>query len=56
MTGVQTCALPISQVIGFDDYLACGGEQGAKEAGKQRAEGKEYRVVEGDVILFRFNV
>ena len=45
-----------AQVIAFDDYLACGGEQGAKEAGKLRMEGKEYRVQEGDVILFRFNV
>lgn len=45
-----------AQVIAHDDYLACGGEQGAREAGKQRAEGKEYRVQEGDVILFRFNV
>ena len=34
----------------------CGGETGAKEAGKMRAEGKEYVVQDGDVLLFRFNV
>jgi GTP-binding protein YchF len=45
-----------AQVIGLEDYLAGGGEQGAKEAGKLRMEGKEYVVQEGDVILFRFNV
>ncbi len=45
-----------AQVIAFDDYIANGGEQGAKDAGKLRAEGKEYVVCEGDVILFRFNV
>ncbi len=45
-----------AQVIAFDDYVAAGGEQGAKEAGKLRMEGKEYVVSEGDVILFRFNV
>lgn len=45
-----------AQVIAFDDYVACGGEQGAKEAGKLRMEGKDYVVQEGDVILFRFNV
>lgn len=45
-----------AQVIAFDDYVAGGGEQGAREAGKLRMEGKEYIVNEGDVILFRFNV
>jgi len=45
-----------AQVIAFDDYLNCEGEQGAKEAGKLRMEGKDYVVREGDVILFRFNV
>ena len=45
-----------AQVIGFDDYVAGGGEQGAREAGKLRMEGKDYVVNEGDVILFRFNV
>ena len=38
------------------DFIACGGEAGAKEAGKMRAEGKEYVVQDGDVLLFRFNV
>lgn len=45
-----------AEVIAFDDYVALGGEQGAKDAGKMRQEGKEYVVVDGDVILFRFNV
>jgi len=45
-----------AEVIGYDDYVACGGEQGAKDAGKWRLEGKEYPVQDGDVILFRFNV
>ncbi|MDN7123360.1 redox-regulated ATPase YchF [Pseudidiomarina terrestris] len=43
-------------VVGFDDYVTHKGEQGAKEAGKRREEGKEYIVKDGDVILFRFNV
>ena len=45
-----------AETIGFDDYIALGGEQGAKAAGKMRSEGKEYEVRDGDVILFRFNV
>jgi GTP-binding protein YchF len=45
-----------AEVIGFDDYVALKGEQGAKEAGKLRLEGKEYIVREGDVMHFRFNV
>lgn len=45
-----------AEVIGFDDYIALRGEQGAKEAGKLRLEGKEYIVREGDVMHFRFNV
>jgi GTP-binding protein YchF len=45
-----------AQVISMEDFVSRGGEQGAKEAGRQRAEGKEYIVQEGDVILFRFNV
>src|SRR5512135_2539756 len=45
-----------AEVISFDDYIACKGELGAKEAGKMRLEGKEYVVREGDVIYFRFNV
>jgi GTP-binding protein YchF len=40
----------------YEDYVACGGELGAKEAGKMRVEGKDYVVREGDVLLFRFNV
>ena len=45
-----------AETIAFDDYVACGGEQGAKDAGKMRAEGKEYIVQDGDVLHFRFNV
>ncbi|HKW37055.1 MAG TPA: DUF933 domain-containing protein, partial [Burkholderiales bacterium] len=45
-----------AEVIAYDDYLARGGEQGAKEAGKLRLEGKDYVVRDGDVMHFRFNV
>ena len=45
-----------AEVIAFDDYVKLKGEQGAKEAGKLRLEGKEYIVQEGDVMHFRFNV
>jgi ribosome-binding ATPase YchF (GTP1/OBG family) len=45
-----------AQTIAFDDFIACKGEQGAKEAGKMRAEGKEYVVKDGDVLNFLFNV
>ena len=44
------------QTIAFDDFIAYKGEQGAKEAGKMRAEGKEYVVKDGDVMNFLFNV
>lgn len=45
-----------AEVIAFDDYIRCNGEQGAKEVGRLRLEGKEYVVAEGDVMHFRFNV
>jgi len=45
-----------AEVVSFDDYIKYNGEQGAKEAGKWRSEGKDYIVQDGDVILFRFNV
>jgi len=45
-----------AQTIAFDDFIAYGGEQGAKEAGKMRSEGKEYIVKDGDVLNFLFNV
>ena len=45
-----------AEVTGYDDFVACDGEQGAKAAGKMRLEGKEYVVQDGDVIHFRFNV
>lgn len=45
-----------AEVIGFEDFIACGGEQGAKDAGKWRLEGKDYIVADGDVVHFRFNV
>jgi ribosome-binding ATPase YchF (GTP1/OBG family) len=45
-----------AETIAYDDYIACKGEQGAKEAGKMRREGKEYVVKNGDVLHFLFNV
>ena len=45
-----------AQTIAFDDFVACKGEHGAKDAGKMRAEGKEYVVKDGDVLNFLFNV
>ncbi len=44
------------ETIGYDDFVSCKGELGAKEAGKMRVEGKEYVVKDGEVLLFRFNV
>ena len=44
------------ETIAYEDYVACRGEQGAKEAGKMRVEGRDYVVKDGDVLLFRFNV
>jgi GTP-binding protein YchF len=43
-----------AETIGYDDYIANGGETGAKEAGKMRLEGKDYLVADGDVMHFRF--
>lgn len=45
-----------AEVIAYEDFIAYGGEHGAKEAGKLRLEGKEYIVCDGDVVHFRFNV
>lgn len=45
-----------AEVIAYQDFVACKGEQGAKDAGKWRLEGKEYVVQDGDVMHFRFNV
>jgi GTP-binding protein YchF len=45
-----------AETIAYDDFVACGGEQGAKDAGKMRLEGSEYVVADGDVMHFRFNV
>ena len=45
-----------AQTIAYDDFVACKGESGAKEAGKMRAEGKDYVVQDGDVMNFLFNV
>lgn len=45
-----------AEVISYDDYIALGGEKGAREAGKLRMEGKDYVVQDGDVMHFRFNV
>jgi ribosome-binding ATPase YchF (GTP1/OBG family) len=45
-----------AETISYEDFVACGGETGAKEAGKMRSEGKDYVTQDGDVMLFRFNV
>jgi len=45
-----------AETIAYDDYVKCGGEAGARDAGKLRSEGKDYIVQDGDVMLFRFNV
>lgn len=45
-----------AETISYEDYVSCDGEQGAKEAGKMRSEGKEYVVQDGDVMYFKFNV
>ncbi|MFK8021045.1 MAG: redox-regulated ATPase YchF [Pseudomonadales bacterium] len=45
-----------AEVIAYDDFIELGGEQGAKDAGKWRLEGKEYVLADGDVVHFRFNV
>lgn len=45
-----------AEVIAYNDFIACGGENKAKEAGKMRLEGKEYIVQDGDIMHFRFNV
>ncbi len=45
-----------AETIGFEDFVVCGGEQGAKDAGRMRLEGADYVVRDGDVMHFRFNV
>ena len=45
-----------AETMAYDDYVALGGEAAARDAGKLRSEGKEYVVVDGDILLFRFNV
>jgi GTP-binding protein YchF len=45
-----------AETIAYEDYIACKGEAGAREAGKLRSEGKEYVTQDGDIMLFRFNV
>ncbi len=45
-----------AELVAYDDYINCNGEQGAKDAGKWRLEGKDYIMKEGDVVHFRFNV
>ena len=45
-----------AEVIAYEDFVSCGGEQGAREAGRRRLEGRDYVVQDGDVIHFRFNV
>lgn len=45
-----------AETIGYDDYIGHGGEQGAKDSGRMRQEGRDYIAQDGDVMLFRFNV
>ena len=45
-----------AETIGYEDFIKYRGESGARDAGRLRLEGKEYRVQEGDVLHFRFNV
>ncbi len=45
-----------AETIAYQDFIACKGEQGAKDAGKMRVEGRDYVVQDGDVFYFRFNV
>ena len=45
-----------AETIAYDDFINCEGEQGAKEAGKMRQEGRDYQTQDGDIMLFRFNV
>lgn len=45
-----------AETIAYDDFIACGSEQGAKDTGKMRSEGREYLVKDGDIFHFRFNV
>lgn len=45
-----------AETVAYDDFVSCGGEKEAREAGKLRAEGKEYVVAEADILNFRFNV
>ena len=45
-----------AETISYDDYVVCKGEAGAKDAGKFRVEGADYKVIDGDVFHFRFNV
>ncbi|MGH6989680.1 MAG: redox-regulated ATPase YchF [Stellaceae bacterium] len=45
-----------AEIIAYADFVACGGEQGAREAGKMRLEGADYVVKDGDIVHFRFNV
>jgi GTP-binding protein YchF len=45
-----------AETVSFDDYVTCGGESGARDAGKLRIEGADYKVKDGDVFHFRFNV
>ena len=45
-----------AETISYEDFVACGGEQGAKDAGRMRLEGADYVVRDGDIFYFRFNV
>ncbi len=55
-TATSSAASSAPRSISYPDYLAYGGEAGARDAGRLRQEGRDYVVQDGDVIHFRFNV
>ena len=53
---LRTAGFIRAEIVAYDDYIACGGEAGARDAGLWRLEGKDYAMQDGDVAHFRFNV
>lgn len=45
-----------AEIVSYNDYIACGGDKGARDRGLMRSEGKDYIMQEDDIVLFRFNV
>ena len=56
MSFTQTLKKVLSGPIAYNDFINFGGEQGCKDAGKVRQEGKDYSVRDGEILLFKFNV